>query len=412
MKNENGKIKATKVYLWLKEAFDSGKFVIFILEGGSRSSKTTSIIQFFLLYAQANIGIRKRVIISRAVGTWITATVLQDFMNMLKDYGWYNDRSYHKANPVKYTLFDTEFWFLGLDDQQRIHGMTSNAFWINEAIEAQKDDEDQLEMRCEEFGVLDYNPSEEEHWIYQLEKRSDVILIRSTMLDNAFLPDNMRRKILSYEPTPENIAAGTADKRKWEIYGLGLRAKIEGLVFDKGFTIIEEIPSYVKKRFTGIDFGYTQDPTAIGEVGIHENAIFLDELCYRTNMLTKDIIDTLKDVNDKRKIISESADPRLVDEIYNAGFNIHSVEKGPGSVVAGLDKMKSMKMYVTARSVNAIKELKNYTHAQDKNLKYLNEPAKGQADHLIDMWRYVVMMELLGKNRKPQNIKNIANALP
>jgi len=404
MKIENGKIQVTNVFERLFEAYKSGKFNVFVLEGGSRSSKTFSIIQFWLLYAQLNAGKARRVIISRAVGTWITGTVLNDFLIVLKSYGWYRDKCYNKTLKI-YKLFDTEFWFVGLDDSQKLHGMTSDAYWFNEAIEAKKDDHDQVEQRSG-FGILDYNPSEEEHWIYStVIPRPDCCFIHSTMLDNSFLPEPSRRKILSYQATDENYKNGTVDKRKWEIYGLGIRAKVEGLVFET-FEIVQEIPQWVKRRFTGIDFGYTNDVTAIGEDAIFENTLFIDELCYKTYMKSIDIIATLKEVNHNRKIISESADPRLIDEIHNAGFNIHPVEKGQGSVKAGIDKMKSMKLCVTASSINAIKELKNYTYKQDKNGKWLNEPID-DFNHLIDQWRYVVLMEVLGKNKKPQNLSKM-----
>jgi phage terminase large subunit len=256
---------------------------------------------------------------------------------------------------------------------------------------------------------LDYNPSEEDHWIYDnICKRPRTYFHHSTLLDNRLIPKNARDQILSYEPTEENYTNGTVDKRKWEIYGLGKRAKIEGLVFET-IEIVPEIPKWVKERFTGIDFGYTNDPTAIGEVGIQDNTLYVDELCYRTRMNIADIIKTLKDVNNDRKIISESADPRLVDEIYHSGFNIHPVEKGKGSVEAGIEKMKTMKICVTERSINAIKEFKNYTYQQDKNGKWLNVPIDDM-NHIIDLVRYVVLMQVLGKNWKPQ--KNLENFYP
>ncbi|HRQ17717.1 MAG TPA: PBSX family phage terminase large subunit [Agriterribacter sp.] len=395
----------TKAHKELVTAHESGKYNVFVEEGGSRSGKTWGIIQFWLKWAKANEGKNKRVIVSRKKGTWLTATVLKDFVDVLKEYGIYNKKDHNKSTGSGlYRLFGNEFWFLGLDDEQRIHGMRSDAFWINEAIEANKNDYDQMMQRCSGFAILDYNPSEDEHWIYDsLLKREKTWYLHTTMLDNRLIPKNAKEQILSYEPTEENYRSGTVDKRKWEIYGLGKRAKIEGLVFD-GFEIIPDIPDKVKKRFTGQDFGYTYDPTAIAEVGIYpgENELYINELCYQTRMLTGDIINTLKSVNNNRKVISESADPRLISEIYNAGFNIHAVEKFQGSVKAGIDKMKGMKIFITERSVNIIKEFKNYTYQQDKNGKWLNEPVDDW-NHGIDAVRYVVLTELLGKNQRRQD---------
>jgi phage terminase large subunit len=393
----------TKVFDKLLLAFLSLVFNVFVLEGGSRSSKTHSIIQFWIKWAYDNRGKEKRVIVARLKSTWLSATVLKDFIDVLKDYGIYNAKNHNKTNKI-YKLYDVEFWFVGLDDPQKIHGLRSHAFWLNEAIEASFDDYSQLMQRCEGFAVLDYNPSEEEHWIYEkLCKRPKTFYSHSTMLDNRLIPANAKEQILSYEPTEANYKAGTVDKRKWEIYGLGKRAKIEGLVFDS-FEIVKEIPAWVSKRFTGLDFGYTNDPTAAGEVAFQDNSIYINELFYRTRMSVADIIKALKETNNGRKIISESADPRLVDEIYNSGFNIHAVEKGKGSVEAGIEKMKTMKILVTENSLNAIKEFKNYTYQQDKNGKWLNVPVDDN-NHVIDFVRYVVLMEVLGRNRPPSKLR-------
>ncbi|WP_200837046.1 PBSX family phage terminase large subunit [Dyadobacter sp. 3J3] len=381
----------------------SEKYNVFVLEGGSRSSKTHSIIQFWIRWAYINESRTKRVVVARLKGTWLNGTVYKDFIDVLKGYGLYDRKSENKTNKI-YTLFGTEFWFVGLDDPQKIHGMQTDAFWINEAVEASKDSYDQLMQRCKGFAILDYNPSEEEHWIYDsVCKREKTWYSHSTMLDNRLIPKNAKEQILSYEPTPDNYKNGTVDKRKWLIYGLGKRAKIEGLVFEN-WEIVPEIPS-MAIQYQGLDFGYTNDVTALENVGIWkgENSLYMDELCYKTHMTSSDIINTLKSVNRNRKIWSESADPRLVNEIFVAGFNIHAVQKYQGSVKAGIDKMKSMKLFVTEGSLNIIKELKNYTYKQDKNGVWLNEPIDAW-NHSIDGSRYVVMSELLGKPEPKRNL--------
>ena len=398
----------TRVFEKLYEAYHSGKYNVFVLEGGSRSSKTHSIIQFWIMWAFNNGGASKRVVVARLKGTWLAGTVYKDFIDILKFYKIYERQCENKTNKI-YTLWGTEFWFVGLDDAQKIHGMQTDAFWINEAVEASKDSYDQLMQRCKGFAILDYNPSEEEHWIYDsICKREKSYYSHSTMLDNKLIPKNAKEQILSYEPTDENYRNGTVDKRKWLIYGLGKRAKIEGLVFED-WEIIKEIPG-MATQYQGLDFGYTNDVTALEDVGIWkgENSLYIHELCYKTRMTTGDIVNTLKQCNGGKKIWSESADPRLVNEIKYAGFNIHPVKKFQGSVTAGIDKMKTMKMYVTETSLNVIKELKNYTYQQDKNGVWLNEPIDDW-NHAIDGTRYVVLSELLGRLDRA-NMNTIHNA--
>lgn len=402
-------MQVTPVFNRIREAYNASQYNIIVLEGGSRSSKTHSLIQFWILWAQVhqNDG-PKRVLVARLKSTWTKATVYYDFLNVLKAYGLYDKKNENKTQSI-YRLFETEFWFSGLDDQQKIHGLSTDAFWINEAIEAGNDDFDQLEQRCKGFGILDYNPSVDEHWIYdKVCKRPDAKYIHSTMLDNPFIPENSRRKILSYEPTPENYAAGTADKNKWEIYGLGLRAKLEGVVYENWDTV-PFIPDWVvgrAKHRWGLDFGFTNDPTALPDVYWFGNEIWVDELVYETNLLNQQIGKRIIQFGlSSVKGWADRAEPKSIEEIHKMGINIHGADKPPGSVRAGIDILKSYKIHFTERSINGIKEIKNYKWMQDKNGKYLNEPIDDY-NHLMDALRYVAFMEM-GVERKKQNLSGM-----
>lgn len=315
------RVATTPVYQKLNAAYGSGLYNVFVLEGGSRSSKTYSIIQFWIKYAREHQDRVGRVIVARLKATWVTATVLKDFLDVLKDYGLYNKKNHNKSvGAGVYTLYTTEFWFLGLDDEQRIHGMKSDAFWINEAVEASFDDYAQLMQRCSGFAILDYNPSYDEHWIYdKICKREKTCYMHSTMLDNPLIPDNAKEQILSYEPTDYNIQQGTADKRKWQIYGLGKRASLEGLIYSN-WGYCKEIPIGIKKRGYGMDFGFTNDFTGIVDCAFENNTLYLDEKCYLTHMESNDIIKFYKTIP-PMKVMSESADPRLVKEISGPAHN-------------------------------------------------------------------------------------------
>ena len=402
------KIATTPVFQKLEAAYKSGLYNVFVLEGGSRSSKTYSFIQFWIKYAQEHQDRVRRVIIARLKATWITSTVAKDFFDVLKDYGLYDKKNHNKSvGAGVYTLFTTEFWFLGLDDEQRIHGMKSDAFWINEAVESSFDDYAQLMQRCSGFAVLDYNPSYDEHWIYdKICKREKTRYMHSTMLDNPLIPDNAKEQILSYEPTEYNIQQGTADKRKWQIYGLGKRASLEGLIYSN-WNYCKEMPQGLPKRGYGVDYGFTNDFTAVVDCAFVGNCLYLDEVCYKTHMESKDIIKLFKSIP-PQKIMSESADPRLVNEIRNSGARIYPVSKGQGSIEASISVIQGYRIFVTERSLNLIKELKNYTWAFDeKTKKFINKPADGQADHLLDAFRYWVMGELMGRIKEVRDYSNV-----
>lgn len=396
-------MKATEIYEQQCVAYNSGQYNLFIHEGGARSSKTTSIIQFLLSWAHWQ-NEPKRIIISRKKNTWTRATTLFDFIHVMDKLGIYNPLFHNISNGVlKYRM--VEFWFGGLDDPQRIHGFTSDGFWINEANEATKEDFDQLEMRCNGFAIVDYNPNiSDDHWLTTLPKRPDACFIHSTVLNNPFAPANVVRKIMSYEPTEANYAQGTVDKNKWAIYGQGIRAVIEGLVFPE-ITIVKEIPKWIRQRRYGVDFGYTNDPTAIAEIGYTDSEIWIDEKSYLTYQLSKDIIKTFKALP-PLKVWSESADPRLLAEISLAGINIHPVAKPAGSLLAGIQAMQSRRIFVTESSINAIKEFRNYTYQQNKDGKWLNEPIDDY-NHIIDLTRYVIYMETLGKRQQKQDLTKI-----
>lgn len=402
------KVATTPVFQKLNTAYDSGMYNVLVLEGGSRSSKTYSIIQFWIRYSMEHQDRIRRVIVARLKATWITATVLKDFLDVLKDYGLYNKKDHNKSvGAGVYTLYTTEFWFLGLDDEQRIHGMKSDAFWINEAVEASFDDYAQLMQRCSGFAILDYNPSYDEHWIYdKICKREKTRYMHSTMLDNPLIPENAKEQILSYEPTDYNIQQGTADKRKWQIYGLGKRASLEGLVYSN-WGYCKEIPVGIKKRGYGMDFGFTNDFTGVVDCAFENNTLYLDERCYLTHMESNDIIKFYKTIP-PMKVMSESADPRLVKEIKNSGVKIYPVIKGAGSIEASISVIQGYRILVTERSLNLIKEIKNYTWKFDeKTKKFVNEPADGQADHLLDAARYWVMGEIMGRIKEDKDLAGI-----
>lgn len=168
--------------------------------------------------------------------------------------------------------------------------------------------------------------------------------------------------------------------------------------------IVDEFPMWCKKVAIGQDFGYTNDPTAAIRCGIIDNALYLDEVDYRTGLLSSDIIKTLRPWN--LKVIADSADPRLIQEISNGGIKIYPVEKGPRSINAGIDKMQGMEIFITKRSYNLQREFRNYVWAKDKDGNYINEP-EDHDNHGIDAARYYVLGELLGRIMKPKDISGV-----
>ena len=395
--NENvKKIQVSSIYYTIAEAIGNG-YTTISCQGSSRSAKTYSILIYLILHLLKTPNTRLSIV--RATLPSLKGSVFIDFKEILYKLGVFDEKNLNKSDLIYH--FDNGSWveFFSTDSEQKIRGRKRDILFCNEANELKFIEWQQLKMRTTQFAIIDYNPSfTDEHWLMDVNKDSRTYHFISTYKDNPFLEQNIIDEIESLQ---------NKNKSLWQVYGLGVQAIIEGLVFDR-FNIVDEIPANVKKRFYGLDFGYTNDETAISEVGISQDKkeIWIDEQCYRTHMLTKDIIAELKRIDPRqRPIWSESADPRLIDEIHNAGFNIHPVKKFKGSVEAGIDTMKGLTINVTKRSSNMIKEFKNYTYLQDKNGKWLNEPIDS-FNHLIDGVRYVVLSEITGIGQ-PQNLYNV-----
>jgi phage terminase large subunit len=382
------KIEGTEVLKWTLET----KKPVVLHEGGSRSSKTISVIQWIILYCQGNRG--KIITIARKHLAWLRPTVYIDFLKVLTWYGFYQEGCLSKGN-MTYQLFGNLVRFVGLDESdQKIHGMEQDVTWINEAVEASKDQFDQMEQRTSEKVLLDYNPNFSHHWIYELDRREDVALFRSTILNNRFVPERQRAKIFSYEPTEENIAKGTADPNKWNIYGLGMRGNVEGLIFPN-FNLVDELPESYKWKGFGMDYGFTNDPSTLIECRFAEGGLWFHEHFYQTGLNSSDISKKLSGVVDKRDtIVADTSNPMTNDELRRLyGWRVSDAIKG--RIIAGLDQLKGYPIHITKASANLVLEFQNYRYKHDRATdSYLNEPAPRQDDHAIDAARYVATFHL------------------
>jgi phage terminase large subunit len=392
------KIQTTKIYAEIQEAINSG-YTTVSLQGSSRSSKTVNTLIWLIMYCLSHPCTRLSIV--RATLPAIKGSVFIDFKEILMRMLIYDEKSLNKS---EFTYqFSNGSWveFFSTDSEQKLRGRKRDVLFVNEANELSYLEWQQLKMRTTRFTIMDYNPSfSDDHWICGVNQDSRTYHFISTYKDNPFLEQSIIDEI-------EGLR--TKNQTLWQVYGLGLQAVIEGLIF-KNVETISEIPVNVKRRWIGMDFGFTNDPTAIVEVAIQDNDLYIDERAYATQMLSSDIIRVLKSECERMKIISESADPRLIQEIYRAGINIHPVQKFGGSIEAGITKMLEFKIHITARSCNVIKEFKNYTFQQDKEGKWLNTPIDCY-NHAIDAVRYVIMNEVLGGERKPINKARIARAV-
>ena len=375
--------KLPATYYHVKEC----KSKIQVHQGGTRSGKTYSILTALIELCHKNSGLV--ITICRKTFPALRATAMRDFFEILNKEEIYNPDLHNKSDAT-YQLWGNMVEFISIDQPQKVRGRKRDVLFINEANEINLEDWRQLLLRTTGRVLIDYNPSDEFHWIYEeVIPREDAEFFRTTYKDNPFLPESVVMEIERFK---------TADENFWKVYGLGERGTAQSTIFTH-WTEINQIPNEYKLLTTGIDFGYTNDPTAIVRVYTDGHGFAVDELCYATRLTNSDISKVLRDneVHRSDVVICDSAEPKSIDEIHAHGFNTHGARKGKDSVKNGIQFLHSRPLLITARSVNLIRELRNYKWKEDKNGKQLNEPVDN-FNHAIDAMRYAITFNQTNPN--------------
>lgn len=352
------------------------KSKIVVEQGGTRSGKTFNILLYIIFhYCQTNTG--KTITICRKTFPAVRSSVMRDFIEILKQHNKYDETNHNKSNS-EYTLNNNLIEFISVDQPQKIRGRKREFLFINEANELDYEDWQQLIFRTTEKVVLDYNPSDEYHWIYdKVLNRDDVEFYKTTYLDNPFLNENIIEEIERLKET---------DEQYWQIYGLGEKGISKATIFN--YIEVPHIPHDAELVSYGADAGYTNDPSTLVSVYKKDHNIYIKEHLYRTMMTTRDISDVLKqEVTNRSPIYFDAAEPRLIDELRRMGHNIQPSLKGKDSINAGIDLLKRFKIHITTDSTNAIQEFRNYKWLEDRSGKLTNKPIP-KNDHIIDAVRY------------------------
>jgi phage terminase large subunit len=377
-----GKIQTNKVFNHL---IKSDKRII-VEQGGTRSGKTYNILLWLIFYyTERNTA--KTITICRKSFPSLRASVMRDFFDILRNHDLYREE-YHNKSSHEYHLNGNLVEFISLDQPQKIRGRKRNLLYINEANELFYEDWQQLIFRTDGRIILDYNPSESFHWIYdRVIPRDDCDFYQTTYRDNPFLDEQIKNEIERLKETDEDY---------WRIYGLGERGMSRATIFQFGTS---EIPQEAKLLSYGLDFGFTNDPSAIVAIYQHGDNLYLDELLYRTGMTNRDLHNHLQSLGlDRRdEIFADSAEPKSIEELHRFGWNVKPTAKGQDSINAGIDILKRHKLFATARSNNLIKELQNYKWTEDKNGNLLNKPIDVM-NHALDAARYAVYNKLSKPN--------------
>lgn len=374
---------ASKVFVMTTQAWvDTSRFVSSC--GGTRSGKTFSNLQLIYYIASSS---KTPVIFSIVSETMphLKRGAIRDFQTILGDT--WDENRWNKTDAI-YTLPNGSIIeFFSADSAQKVHGPARDYLFLNEAQNISYEIARQLFVRTREKILIDYNPTHQFWVMDKVESRDNCKVVHSTYLDNC---DPRTGKSFLSDNQIEEIESNKGDSNWWKVYGEGKVGTLEGLIYE--MEQIDSLPSGEEasslKECYGMDFGFTNDPTTLMHIlaDTGRKVLYIDECLYRTHMKNGDIINHMKEmgVNNRVEIFADCAEPKSIAEIRSAGFNIIACDK---DAPVKSDKLKfqllwmqGWKMYITKRSLNAIKEQRNYTWMKDADGNLLNQP--------IDMWNH------------------------
>ena len=377
-------IQTNKVFKHLQQS----KKKIIIEQGGTRSGKTYNIL-LWIIFDYATRHKKKIITICRKSLPTVRATVGRDFFSILMENGLYSEESHNKTQS-EYNLFGNLVEFISLDVAQKVRGRKRDLLFVNEANELSWEDFQQLLFRTQHKIIIDYNPSDEFHWIYdKVIPRDDADFYQTTYLDNPFLEKNLIEEIERLKDTDLNY---------WNIYGLGERGVSQSLVFPS-INIIDRIPKDVQLLTYGLDFGYAVDPTAMVKIYKKEDSLYFEELIYELGLTNDQIARRFErlGIEKGQSIYADSSEPKSIAEIHRFGWNIKPATKGKDSINIGIDILRRHKLYVTKQSTNLVKEFRSYKYETNRDGQVLSKIVDLN-NHGIDAMRYGCIMKLSRPN--------------
>jgi phage terminase large subunit len=365
--------KVTPVFKENLNAYKEG-YPIICNEGGSRSSKSYSVMQLLVYLATRNP--MKRISCVSHSLPHIKRGVYRDFKLIMNELQLWDDNQFSYSDFI-YTFKNGSYIELfGLEDEGKARGPGRDILFINEANLLTKPLFDQLAMRTTGQIFLDWNPADFVSWVYSVADNPKNKRIHSTYLNNkANLTESQINAIEAFKDLPDDFM--------WKVYGLGQRGAAKELIYTKWG--ISELPNK-GEVFYGLDFGYNH-PAALVKVEYHEGAHYVQELIYQSNLTLTELIRKMQTLDIGRGMIfADAAEPKSIEEIYRSGFNIHAANK---DVWAGIVKVKSFPLYLTDSSTNLKREIQSYKWKKDKEDNIIEEPVKANDDGM-DATRYAI----------------------
>jgi phage terminase large subunit len=396
----------TPVFYANKKAFDSGQFRVIANQGSTRSSKTYSLSELMVDIASGGINSltgkqyeKTSISIVSPSLPHLKKGARKDTLEILEKLNLFEEENFNRTDQI-YTFPSTGtiIEFFGAEDSKKVRGPGRKILYVNEANLLSKATYIQLALRTEEVIFIDFNPADEYSYVYEVADKPGNKLIISTYKNN--------RANLSKEQIAEIESLKDADENLWRVFGLGQRGSSAETIYTH-WKIVDEMPNKGEK-ICGQDFGYNV-ASALLDIEFYEGGVYWDELLYEPKLTTNDLIERYKDLQipKQRPIYCDNAEPKTIEELCRAGFNALPADK---DVTEGIRKVKSLPLYVTARSVNTIKELRSYKWRKDKDDKVLDEPVKFN-DHACDAGRYGTFTHLTTEQTEWWGVDGHGNVL-
>jgi len=350
-------------------------------KGGARSSKTWSILQLLYIIAVKSKKPRTISVVSESL-PHLKRGCIRDFENILKTDDLWNENDWNATDKI-YRVNNCEIEFIGAETPDKLIGPARDILFINECINVPFDLYRQAATRTREKVILDYNPLYD-FWVDdKVLPAADSLLIHSTYKDN---------ETLTAAQIAEIEYQGSIDENYYRVYILGETGSYEGLVI-KNWDITGEMVKDFKKEYIGLDFGYGA-PTAAEHIRLSGGEVWIDEIIYETNLTNPEIAKRIKDAGLGRvTVVADSAEPKSIRELQNAGLTVVPADKGDDSVRLGIQIMNRYKKHYTARSPGSIDENRKYRYMQDSNGNYTGKPIDN-FNHAKDAERYVFLKYL------------------
>jgi len=367
------KISTTPVFDANFNAYNQG-YPVICNEGGSRSSKSYSIIQLLIKIARDEPN--KRISVVSHSLPHIKRGAYRDFRTIMELLGEWDDNCFSYSDYIYTYPSGSYIELFGLEDEGKARGPGRDILFVNEANLIKKTLYDQLVMRTTGQVFLDWNPADFVSWVYDIADNPKNKSIRSTYKNNLTnLSQNQIDAIEAFKDLPDDFM--------WKVYGLGLRGAAKEIIYTQWK--YGELPGK-GDVFYGLDFGFNH-PAALVKVEHYEGTNYVQECIYQSNLTLADLIQKIKEyVKDRSPIYADAAEPKSIEEIYRAGINIKAASK---DVWAGILKVKSYPLVIDSRSKNIQKELSSYKWKKDKNDNIIEEPVKAN-DDACDAMRYAI----------------------